>query len=100
MNSETSAGAHAGLEAPVLESSSNDEPVTPAPVAAEPQAEASADAPAATEAAPAEAPEAAAPEEPEVTFDDLGLSDEILKAVKETGYTIPTPIQAKGIPQV
>jgi superfamily II DNA/RNA helicase len=34
------------------------------------------------------------------TFDDLGLSPEILKAVKETGYTIPTPIQAQGIPHV
>ncbi|HWD29896.1 MAG TPA: DEAD/DEAH box helicase [Rhizomicrobium sp.] len=34
------------------------------------------------------------------TFDDLGLSAEVLKAVKETGYTIPTPIQAQGIPHV
>ncbi len=52
------------------------------------------------DAAPEPAPNREAPAEPEVTFDDLGLSDEILRAVKETGYTIPTPIQAKGIPQV
>ena len=34
------------------------------------------------------------------TFDDLGLSPEILKAVAESGYTTPTPIQAQGIPNV
>jgi len=33
-------------------------------------------------------------------FDDLGLSPEILKAVGESGYTVPTPIQAQGIPHV
>ena len=33
-------------------------------------------------------------------FDGLGLSDEILKAVADSGYTIPTPIQAQGIPLV
>jgi superfamily II DNA/RNA helicase len=33
-------------------------------------------------------------------FDDLGLSPEILKAVLESGYTTPTPIQAQGIPEV
>ncbi|MDX5367385.1 MAG: DEAD/DEAH box helicase [Alphaproteobacteria bacterium] len=35
-----------------------------------------------------------------MTFDELGLSPEILKAVSETGYTTPTPIQAQAIPQV
>jgi superfamily II DNA/RNA helicase len=34
------------------------------------------------------------------TFDSLGLSPEILKAVGESGYTTPTPIQAQGIPHV
>jgi superfamily II DNA/RNA helicase len=34
------------------------------------------------------------------TFDDLGLSADTLKAVKETGYTTPTPIQAQAIPEV
>jgi len=33
-------------------------------------------------------------------FDGLGLSAEILKAVADSGYTIPTPIQAQGIPHV
>src|SRR5215472_19283080 len=33
-------------------------------------------------------------------FDDLGLSPEILRAVSESGYTTPTPIQAQGIPEV
>src|SRR4051812_30780737 len=33
-------------------------------------------------------------------FAELGLSPEILKAVADSGYTIPTPIQAQGIPHV
>ncbi len=33
-------------------------------------------------------------------FDTLGLSADVLKAVAESGYTTPTPIQAKGIPEV
>jgi superfamily II DNA/RNA helicase len=33
-------------------------------------------------------------------FDGLGLSPEILKAVADTGYVRPTPIQAQGIPFV
>ncbi len=35
-----------------------------------------------------------------MTFDDLNLHEKILKAVKEQGYTQPTPIQAKAIPLV
>jgi superfamily II DNA/RNA helicase len=35
-----------------------------------------------------------------MTFADLGLSDELLKAVSEAGYTRPTPIQAQAIPPV
>ncbi len=34
------------------------------------------------------------------TFDDLGLIPELLRAVKDTGYTAPTPIQAQAIPIV
>jgi superfamily II DNA/RNA helicase len=34
------------------------------------------------------------------TFADLGLSEELLKAVEDTGYTTPTPIQEQAIPQV
>jgi len=36
----------------------------------------------------------------ETTFADLGLGPNILKAVTESGYTIPTPIQAEAIPLV
>ena len=35
-----------------------------------------------------------------MTFDDLGLSPEILRAVREEGYTEPTPIQQQAIPIV
>ena len=36
----------------------------------------------------------------QVTFADLGLAENILKAVTEAGYTIPTPIQAEAIPHI
>ena len=35
-----------------------------------------------------------------MTFDKLGLSEEILRAVREQGYSEPTPIQAQAIPVV
>ncbi len=35
-----------------------------------------------------------------MTFADLGLSPELLKAVEDAGYTEPTPIQAEAIPPV
>ncbi|WP_208621833.1 DEAD/DEAH box helicase [Bordetella genomosp. 12] len=34
------------------------------------------------------------------SFADLGLADSLLRAIAETGYTAPTPIQAQAIPQV
>ena len=34
----------------------------------------------------------------DVTFDDLGLSPELLKAIKDIGYETPSPIQAQAIP--
>ncbi|MBI1175130.1 MAG: DEAD/DEAH box helicase [Sideroxydans sp.] len=34
------------------------------------------------------------------TFATLGLNPAILKAVEDTGYTVPTPIQAQAIPEV
>ncbi|HEY3638671.1 MAG TPA: DEAD/DEAH box helicase [Rhizomicrobium sp.] len=37
---------------------------------------------------------------PTPSFDQLGLSPSIQKAVAESGYTTPTPIQARGIPLV
>lgn len=35
-----------------------------------------------------------------MSFADLGLSEELLRAVGDTGYTDPTPIQASAIPSV
>ncbi len=35
-----------------------------------------------------------------ITFTSLGLNPSILKAIEESGYTIPTPIQAEAIPTV
>src|SRR4051812_27455620 len=35
-----------------------------------------------------------------MSFADLGLSDELLRAVSESGYTEPTPIQRQAIPSV
>ena len=35
-----------------------------------------------------------------MTFADLGLSDELLRAVNESGYSEPTPIQTQAIPSV
>ncbi|MDO9281011.1 MAG: DEAD/DEAH box helicase [Methylotenera sp.] len=35
-----------------------------------------------------------------LNFNELGLSEPILRAIADAGYTSPTPIQAKAIPQV
>ena len=35
-----------------------------------------------------------------MTFDDLGLSEPLLRAIREQGYDTPTPIQAQAIPAV
>jgi ATP-dependent RNA helicase RhlE len=40
------------------------------------------------------------PEILEITFADLGLAPEILRAIADQGYTRPTPIQAQAIPEV
>ena len=53
---------------------------------------------AADEATAAEAVEAATEQLP--AFDELGLSDELLRAVENLGYTAPTPVQAGSIPVV
>jgi len=39
-------------------------------------------------------------EEKTLTFDDLGLKNEILRSVKFAGFTTPSPIQEKAIPVV
>ena len=36
----------------------------------------------------------------DVTFADLGLGPNVLKAVEEAGYTTPTPIQLEAIPHI
>jgi ATP-dependent RNA helicase RhlE len=35
-----------------------------------------------------------------MSFSEFGLADEILRAVNERGYTVPTPIQMRAIPAV
>ena len=35
-----------------------------------------------------------------MSFDGLGLSPELLRAVADEGYTVPTPVQAAAIPAV
>ena len=35
-----------------------------------------------------------------MTFSDIGLSEDLLRAVVDAGYEEPTPIQAQAIPQV
>src|SRR5512138_203548 len=35
-----------------------------------------------------------------MTFDDLALDADLLRAVQAAGYTAPTPIQAQAIPPV
>ena len=35
-----------------------------------------------------------------MNFDSLMLSDSLLKAVKSAGYTTPSPIQARAIPEI
>jgi superfamily II DNA/RNA helicase len=35
-----------------------------------------------------------------MNFSELGLSDELLRAVIDAGYTTPTPIQREAIPHV
>jgi len=85
------------VAAPVTETA---QPVAETPVA-EPVAESPALTEAEAEAAKDEAEEAAswaAEEPPRTTFTDLGLSEPILRAVAETGYLHPTPIQEQAIP--
>ena len=51
---------------------------------------------AADEANAAQAVESATESLP--AFDELGLSDEMLRAIENLGYTAPTPVQAGSIP--
>lgn len=53
-----------------------------------------------TNPAAADAANAATSAVIEPTFDAIGLHAQILQAVKQTGYTVPTPIQAQALPVV
>lgn len=69
--------------------------------AATPEPEPEAESTAAADPAEAEAEAAADPDSPAaITFADLGLSDDALKAVSKLGYDTPTPVQAQAIPVV
>jgi ATP-dependent RNA helicase RhlE len=35
-----------------------------------------------------------------MSFDNLGLKPELLRAIEERGYTVPTPVQLRAIPEV
>jgi ATP-dependent RNA helicase DeaD len=41
-----------------------------------------------------------AQQEQAILFEDLGLKKEILRSIKEAGFTVPSPIQAEAIPVV
>jgi ATP-dependent RNA helicase DeaD len=47
---------------------------------------------------PAETPGAPEPEAAPITFDDLGLSEPVRRAITDAGYESPTPIQSRAIP--
>lgn len=65
----------------------------------QPTAEDAADEEITEESSDEDAAEDAEPaDEALVTFEDLGLSDEVLEAIKAMNYETPSPIQAKAIP--
>jgi superfamily II DNA/RNA helicase len=99
-NSVTSAGAQAGSEVS-LSDTSGISPSTPAGEGIEFKniENKNIDPPQDSAPGPTDVP-AAEKAEAIQGFDGLGLSPEILKAVAEAGYTTPTPIQAQGIPHV
>lgn len=75
----------------------------PAPEAVAPAAKPSAPAvkkAAAPAAKTAEPGPAARPTSTAASFDDLGLSPAVLAAVRDLGYTAPTPVQERAIPEV
>ncbi|WP_246514660.1 DEAD/DEAH box helicase, partial [Neoroseomonas soli] len=73
------------------------------PIAAEAVVPTGEEAPAPDDAVEEEVPEYTEEDEPEpprTTFADLGLSEELLRSVSESGYIHPTPIQEQAIPYV
>jgi superfamily II DNA/RNA helicase len=95
MTNVTSTGAQAGVVEESLSGPSDDNP------AAMPGDEKSQNKNATMlpeEPAPSDPPGTLVPDAP--GFAALGLSADLLKAVEQSGYTTPTPIQAQGIPIV
>ena len=96
------ASAHvAAAQEPVAASSTHDQPAAIQP---EPEAEAIAadQRRAEQESQPSRIPitEGTPPQATRVVFADLGLSDDVLRAVGDMGYRHPTPIQEQAIPYV
>ncbi|MDB5378735.1 MAG: helicase, partial [Rubritepida sp.] len=107
--------AEAAPAEPAAEAVAPEEPAPEAVAEAAPAAEAQAAPPAEAQATETVAEEetprgdgeysdeeydAEEPGPPRATFADLGLSDELLRAVIESGYIHPTPIQEQAIPIV
>ncbi|MCU0889680.1 MAG: DEAD/DEAH box helicase, partial [Rubritepida sp.] len=84
-------------EPPAMDATGGEAPAAEARMADAPMAEA---AMAEAVAAPAADIEPAADAAPRTVFEDLGLSESILRAVSEAGYIHPTPIQEQAIPIV
>ena len=95
MTNVTSTGAQAGVVEVNLSGPSDD---NPAAMPANEKSQNKNEILLSEEAAPLHDPGTLVPETP--SFATLGLSADLLKAVEQSGYTIPTPIQAQGIPIV
>ncbi len=100
MTNVTSPGAQAGVEVSLTDASETTNPETAAAAAEPAMAEAAAAEPAPETPAPVEPTSVPAAEPAANGFAALGLSADLLKAVEQSGYTTPTPIQAQGIPEV
>src|ERR1700742_436227 len=108
MTNVTSAGAEAGVEVNLLGASSETQAAKPEgdtplekiennPAAALPAAD---DEKTENKSAILLPEEPTSTQSSEPDFTSLGLSTELLKAVEQSGYTKPTPIQAQSIPHV
>jgi superfamily II DNA/RNA helicase len=105
LNESTAPSAPDGTHPTVTETETTittDSPVAPPPeeALAEPLVMAPEPAEEASPEEEAHSEEEAASEPPRTLFADLGLSDELLRAVSEAGYLHPTPIQEQAIPIV
>src|ERR1700739_2790033 len=95
MTNVTSTGAQAGVVEASLSGSSSD---NPAAMRGDEKSQTKNATMLPEEPAPADESGTLVPETN--GFASLGLSADLLKAVEQSGYTTPTPIQAQGIPEV